>query len=130
MPLIIRLSDSVAPLVKMISFGVALISEAICWREVSTASSPAQPKEWLRLADRTPLGGIAIPVAGHARSNQHGTVNRGDYIQRADLRRLLRQLIPSAGPVLCGHQRAMRQLLQHLGHQRRRDAILLSNFVG
>jgi len=29
---------------------VALISEAICWREVSTASSPAQPKEWFRLA--------------------------------------------------------------------------------
>src|SRR5260370_28493023 len=50
MPLIIKLSDSVAPLVKIISFGVALISEAICWREVSTASSPAQPKEWLRLA--------------------------------------------------------------------------------
>src|SRR2546429_9459392 len=50
MPLIIKLSDSVASLVKMISFGVALISEAICWRAVSTASSPAQPNEWLRLA--------------------------------------------------------------------------------
>src|SRR5260221_6558466 len=49
MPLIIRLSDSVAPLVKIISFGVALISQAICCRDVSTASSPAQPKERLRL---------------------------------------------------------------------------------
>jgi hypothetical protein len=48
--LIIKLSDSVAPLVKMISFAVALIREAICWRAVSTASSPAQPNEWLRLA--------------------------------------------------------------------------------
>ncbi len=49
-PLIIRLSDSVAPLVKMISLGVALMSEATCARAFSTASSPAQPKEWLRLA--------------------------------------------------------------------------------
>ena len=49
-PLIIRLSDSVAPLVKMISFAVAPISEATCWRAFSTASSPAQPNEWLRLA--------------------------------------------------------------------------------
>src|SRR5580704_6363607 len=48
--LIIRLSDSVAPLVKMISFGVAPISEAICCRALSTASSPAHPKLWLRLA--------------------------------------------------------------------------------
>jgi len=40
----------VAPLVKMISFGVALIRRAICARAFSTASSAVQPKEWLRLA--------------------------------------------------------------------------------
>jgi hypothetical protein len=49
-PLIARLSDSVAPLVKTISFGSALISFAICFRALSTASSAAHPKAWLRLA--------------------------------------------------------------------------------
>ena len=49
-PLIARLSDSVAPLVKTISFGSALISLAICFRALSTASSAAHPKAWLRLA--------------------------------------------------------------------------------
>jgi hypothetical protein len=49
-PLIARLFDSVAPLVKMISFGLAPIRSATCLRAVSTASSAAQPKAWLRLA--------------------------------------------------------------------------------
>jgi hypothetical protein len=41
----------VAPLVTMISFGVALISRATCPRAFSTASSAVQPNEWLRLAE-------------------------------------------------------------------------------
>ncbi len=45
-----RLSDSVAPLVKMISFARAPISRATCSRPASTASSASQPKPWLRLA--------------------------------------------------------------------------------
>ena len=49
-PLIARLLDSVAPLVKTISLGVALISRAICARAFSTASSAVQPNAWLRLA--------------------------------------------------------------------------------
>jgi hypothetical protein len=48
--LIARLSDSVAPLVKTISFGSAWISAAICARAASTAFSASHPKEWLRLA--------------------------------------------------------------------------------
>ena len=42
--------DSVAPLVKTISRGVAPISEAMAARAASTASSASQPNEWLRLA--------------------------------------------------------------------------------
>ena len=49
-PLIARLFDSVAPLVKMISFGFAPIRSATCLRAVSTASSASQPNAWLRLA--------------------------------------------------------------------------------
>ncbi len=49
-PLIARLFDSVAPLVKTISFAVAPISAATCLRATSTASSACHPKEWLRLA--------------------------------------------------------------------------------
>ena len=49
-PLIARLLDSVAPLVKTISCAVAPISAAICSRAASTASSASQPNEWLRLA--------------------------------------------------------------------------------
>ena len=49
-PLMARLSDSVAPLVKTISLGVAPIRSAICWRAFSTACSASQPKVWLRLA--------------------------------------------------------------------------------
>ena len=49
-PLRARLSDSVAPLVKTISLGVAPIRSAICLRAFSTACSASQPKEWLRLA--------------------------------------------------------------------------------
>jgi hypothetical protein len=36
----------------------------------------------------------------------------------------------SAGTVFRGDQRAMRQFLQHLGHERSGDAILLGNLVG
>ncbi len=49
-PLIARLSLSVAPEVKMISFAVAPISFAIRSRDSSTASSATHPKGWLRLA--------------------------------------------------------------------------------
>ena len=42
-PLIARLSDSVAPLVKTISRGLARIRRAICARAFSTASSAFQP---------------------------------------------------------------------------------------
>ena len=49
-PLSARLFDSVAPLVKTISFAVAPISSATCLRAFSTASSASQPKLWLRLA--------------------------------------------------------------------------------
>jgi len=38
-----RLSDSVAPLVKMISFALALIRRAICSRPASAAFSASQP---------------------------------------------------------------------------------------
>ena len=38
-----RLFDSVAPEVKMISFGEALINEAICSLAVSTARSASHP---------------------------------------------------------------------------------------
>jgi hypothetical protein len=48
--LIARLFDSVAPLVKMISFALAPIRSATCLRAASTASSASQPNEWLRLA--------------------------------------------------------------------------------
>src|SRR5260370_1062142 len=64
-PLIIRLSDSVAPLVKMISFGVAPISEATCARAFSTASSPAQPNEWLRLAALPQFSVKYVSIAFH-----------------------------------------------------------------
>src|SRR5439155_1387613 len=114
MPLIIRLSDSVAPLVKMISFGVALISEAICCRAVSTASSPAHPNEWLRLAA---LPNFSVKYGSMA------STTRG-------LRGILGQLVASAGTMLCSHEQMMRQLLQHLGHQRRGDAIFLGNLIG
>ena len=42
-----RLSDSVAPLVKMISLGSALIRAAMSARAFSTASSASQPNAWL-----------------------------------------------------------------------------------
>ena len=45
-----RLSDSVAPLVQTMSFGLALISRAICSRPCSAAFSASQPNPWLRLA--------------------------------------------------------------------------------
>ena len=41
---------SVAPEVQTISLPLAPISAATCSRAISTASSAAQPKEWLRLA--------------------------------------------------------------------------------
>src|SRR5882762_5202972 len=74
MPLIIRLSDSVAPLVKMISFGVALMSEAICWREVSGLF--AGPAEGM-----VPAGGIA-EFLGEVRQHRfdHAGVNRGSRV--------------------------------------------------
>ena len=43
-----RLSDSVAPLVKTISFGDAFIARATCSRAASTAASASQPKTWPR----------------------------------------------------------------------------------
>jgi hypothetical protein len=49
-PLIARLFDSVAPLVKMTSLALAPIRSATCLRAFSTASSASQPNEWLRLA--------------------------------------------------------------------------------
>ncbi len=49
-PLIARLSDSVAPLVNTISFGLAPMRSAICLRAFSTASSASHPNGWLRLA--------------------------------------------------------------------------------
>ena len=49
-PLMARLLDSVAPLVKTISFGLAPIRSAICLRALSTASSASHPNGWLRLA--------------------------------------------------------------------------------
>jgi hypothetical protein len=42
--------DSVAPLVKTISFALAPIRSATCLRAFSTASSASQPNGWLRLA--------------------------------------------------------------------------------
>ncbi len=49
-PLIARLSDSVAPLVKTISFAFAPMRSATCLRALSTASSASHPNGWLRLA--------------------------------------------------------------------------------
>ncbi len=49
-PLIARLFDSVAPLVKMISFALAPMSAATCRRAASTASSAFQPNACVRLA--------------------------------------------------------------------------------
>ena len=49
-PLIARLLDSVAPLVKMISFALAPIRAATCRRAASTASSAFHPKACVRLA--------------------------------------------------------------------------------
>ena len=49
-PLSARLIASVEPDVKTISFALAPISEAICSRDLSTASSAFQPYAWLRLA--------------------------------------------------------------------------------
>ena len=46
-PLMAKLFDSVAPLVKMISRACALISAATWRRAVSTASMAFQPNEWL-----------------------------------------------------------------------------------
>ncbi len=50
-PLMARLFDSVAPLVKTISLASAPISAPICPRAVSTAFSASQPYAWLRLAE-------------------------------------------------------------------------------
>src|SRR6266478_7561767 len=83
-----------------------------------------------RLLDRTPLRGIAIPVARHARSDQHGTVNGRNNVQRADLRWVLRQLVTAAGAVFRDDQKAMREFLQHLSHEGRGDAVLLGDLVG
>jgi len=83
-----------------------------------------------RFLDRTPLRGIAIPVAGNARSDKHGTVNGRDYVQRADLRWILRQLVTAAGAVFRDDQKAVREFLQHFGHEGRGDAILLGDLVG
>jgi len=48
--LMARLSDSVAPEVKTISFSLPPMRPAICSRAFCTASSAFQPKAWLRLA--------------------------------------------------------------------------------
>jgi hypothetical protein len=58
-------------------------------------------------------------MAGHARSDQHRAIDRGDYIQRTDLVRAFGQLIATAGTMLGGHQSVAGQLLQHFGHQSR-----------
>src|ERR1017187_6051414 len=49
-PLMARLSDSVAPLVKTISRGAAPANSATRFRANSTAFSASHPKPWLRLA--------------------------------------------------------------------------------
>ena len=49
-PRIARLSDSVAPEVKTISFAEAFIARATCSRAASTAASASQPKTWPREA--------------------------------------------------------------------------------
>ena len=49
-PMMAVLSDSVAPEVKVISFGEAFTRAAICSRARSTASPAVQPKEWFEEA--------------------------------------------------------------------------------
>ncbi len=69
-PLIARLSDSVAPLVKTTSLGFAPMRAASCLRPVSTASSASQPNAWFRLAAfpnfSVKYGSIASTTRGSA----------------------------------------------------------------
>src|SRR5437016_2021161 len=65
-----------------------------------------------------------------AGSNQHGTINGRNHIKSANLPRVLRQLVASAGTMLCSYERMMRQFLQHLGHERGGDTIFLGNLIG
>jgi len=63
-----RLSLSVAPLVKMISFASAPMSRATCSRAFSTAASAFQPKacEWLAALPKVSvnMGSIASTTRG------------------------------------------------------------------
>jgi hypothetical protein len=82
-----------------------------------------------RLADRTLLRGVAVPVARNAGGDQHRAIDGRNYIERGDLAGLLGQLVAAAGTVLRGHERMMRQLLQHFGHERRGNAIFFGDFI-
>ena len=74
-PLSARLFDSVAPLVKTISFAVAPIRLATCLRAFSVASSASQPKLWLRLAELPKMFGQVRPHRlKHARIDRRGGV--------------------------------------------------------
>src|SRR5260370_24095640 len=57
-------------------------------------------------------------------------MHRTTHSTRCNRARPLPAVLPAAGAVLSGDQRAMCQLLQHLGHKRRGDAILLCNLAG
>ena len=73
MPLIARLSDSVAPLVKKISSGCAPINVATWSRALSTASSAAHPQAWLRL-EGSPNWSVKYGIMASSTSRSMGVV--------------------------------------------------------
>src|SRR5260370_23880293 len=70
-----------------------------------------------RLLDRTPLRGNAIPVARHARSDQHWAFNGLNNVQLADLRWVLRQLVTYPGAEFRDDQTALPEFLQLPSHE-------------
>src|SRR5258708_15143277 len=73
---------------------------------------------------------MAMPGGGGAGRDQAGPVNRGDSPRRADVWGVFGQLIPAAGTMLGDDQKAMREFLQHLRHECRRNTVLLGDLVG
>src|SRR5712692_2723112 len=83
-----------------------------------------------RLAHRTSFRCVTVSMAGHTRGDEHRAIYRRDHLQRANLSRLLGQLIPPAGTVLSYNHSLPRQALQHLRGKSGGNAVLLSNFTG
>lgn len=76
------------------------------------------------------VGRIADSVARDAGRDQDRAVDRRNYIKRADLTGLFRQLVAPARTVLRCDEALARELLKHFRHERRGDAVLLGNFIG